>query len=95
MSTEQTDIAVELNALFAEVRAADAAGDDPRCNRAVYALRRIYGIEIVEPRTAGQRFRLNLHLQAHRYTDYRPTDTDLENALALVATLVAASGVAP
>jgi hypothetical protein len=88
VSTEQTDIAVELKALFAEIRAADAAGDDPRYNRAVYALRRIYCIEIVEPRTAGQRFRLHLH--AHRYADYRPTDSDLESAIALVANLVAA-----
>ena len=88
MSAEKTDIAVELRALFAEIRAADAAGDDPRYNRAVYALRRIYNIEIVEPRTANQRFRLHLH--ARRYTEYRPTDSDLESALALVATLVAA-----
>jgi hypothetical protein len=88
VSAEKTDIAVELNALFAEIRAAAAAGDDPRCNRAVYALRRIYGIEIVEPRTANQRFRLHLH--AHRYTEYRPADSEQQNALALVANLVAA-----
>jgi hypothetical protein len=88
VSAEKTDIAVELNALFAEIRTAGESGDDPRCNRAVYALRRIYGIEIVEPRTANQRFRLHLH--AHRYTEYRPADSEQQNALALVANLVAA-----
>lgn len=61
--------------LITEVRAAEAAGDEPRCNRAVYALRLLYGVSLVEP--------------CANYGPYRPTKRDRANAAALVAALEA------
>ena len=47
--------------LVSEIRAAAEAGDDPRSNRAVYALRLLYGVSLVEP--------------CARYSPYRPSTT--------------------
>jgi hypothetical protein len=55
--------------LVSEVRAAEAVGDDPRRNRAVYALRLLFGVSIVEPCA-----------KVH-YGPYRPTDSDLASAM--------------
>ena len=61
--------------LVAEVRAAEAAGDDPRRNRAVSALRLLVGVSLVEP------------CAKTHYSPYHPTQSDRANAAALVATL--------
>ena len=57
--------------LVSEVRAAEAVGDDPRRNRAVYALRLLFGVSLVEP-----------FAKVH-YSPYRPTDSDHLDAYAL------------
>jgi hypothetical protein len=55
--------------LVSEVRAAEAVGDDPRRNRAVYAMRLLFGVSIVEPCA-----------KVH-YGPYRPADSDFASAL--------------
>ena len=65
--------------LVSEIRAAEIAGDDPRRNRAVSALRLLFGVSLVEPYAKVQ------------YGQYRPTDSDRANAALLVTTLEAAS----
>lgn len=59
--------------LISEIRAAEKVGDDPRRNRAVYALRLLYGVSLGEPYA--------------NFVLYRPTDSDRVNAAALVTTL--------
>jgi hypothetical protein len=39
-----------IAALVAEIRAAEAAGDLPRCERAAFVLRTRFGVSIVEPK---------------------------------------------
>ena len=53
-----------ITSLISEVRAAEAAGDLPRCERAVFALRAHFGISLGEP-----------FATQHRYTPYRYRDT--------------------
>ncbi len=59
----------EIASLVAEIRAAEVAGDDPRRNRAVYALRLLFGVSLVEPCA-----------KVH-YGPYRPTNSDLASAM--------------
>lgn len=59
--------------LINEIRAAEAVGDDPRRNSAVYALRLLYGVSFGEPYA--------------NFVLYRPTDSDRANAAACVVTL--------
>ena len=63
----------QLGAILAEIRDAEATADDPRRNRAVYALRLLYGVSLVEP--------------CANYGPYRPTDGDYANAAALADSL--------
>lgn len=53
---------MSLTNLINEIRAAEAVGDDPRRNRAVYALRLLYGVSFGEPYA--------------KFVLYRPTDND-------------------
>ena len=66
--------------LVSEIRAAEKVGDDPRRNRAVSALRLLFGVSLVEPCAKVQ------------YGPYRPSDSDRANAVALVSALEAANG---
>jgi hypothetical protein len=53
-----------ITSLVSEVRAAEAAGDLPRCERAIFALRTHFGVSLGAP-LATQ----------HRYTPYRYRET--------------------
>ena len=77
-----SDTMREVKALLAEISEAGDCGDDPRYARATDALRLIYGLSIAEPRTENQ------HFIWRSYSPFRPTESELKNALALVANLV-------
>lgn len=82
--TEATSIDRELKALFAEIRLAGESGDEPRYERAASALYIIYYITIEQPRTAKAQYVFRFPRA------YRPTDSERQTALDLIAKLVAA-----
>jgi hypothetical protein len=46
----------QLEAFFDEIRAAESAGDLPRRERAVFSLRTMFGISIVDPSASQPRY---------------------------------------
>lgn len=46
----------QLGAILAEIRAAEAAGDDPRRERATFDLRTRFGMSIVDPLATQPRY---------------------------------------
>ena len=62
---------MSIASFVTEIRAAEEAGDEPRRNRAMFALRLLHGMSLVEP------------CSKTRYDAYRPTDSDFTSAVAL------------
>ena len=64
-----TNYYMTVATLVSEIRAAEKVGDDPRRNRALYALRLLFGVSLVEPCAKIQ------------YGPYRPADSNRQAIL--------------